>query len=107
MSLASGLGFVLREAEVPVAPETERVCAKLSIDPLKLIGSGALLLAVENGKERVVRTALESICGTAVVGRFSATGRVLIRKDGRKQGLRSAPEDELWRVLGRTGLGRH
>jgi len=101
MSLASGLGFTLEEKSVPVAPETRAICGHLSLDPLKLIASGSILLAVKAGREREVLSALK---GTKVtrVGRFVKKERVLIRASGEEVHVREAPEDELWRALGDT-----
>ena len=107
MSLASGLGFELEERKVPVAPETRDLCRRRRIDPLKLIGSGALLFAVEKGKEAKVSRALSTLCKVSSVGRFTKAGRILIRKDGSRRSLLEAPEDELWRVLARTSGRRH
>jgi hydrogenase maturation factor len=101
MSLASGLGFELKEADVPVAPETARLCKKLAMDPLKLIGSGSLLLSVERGKEAEVIEALSPV-RASMVGNFTRAGRVLRRRDGTRSRLSEAPEDELWRALGRA-----
>jgi hydrogenase expression/formation protein HypE len=102
MSLASGVGFALEEKAVPVAPETRSICNHLSLDPLKLIASGSILLSVKKGKEEEVRSALK---GTRVtrVGEFVRRKRVLIRSNGDEIPLDSAPEDELWRALRRTG----
>jgi hydrogenase maturation factor len=102
MSLASGLGFELEERKVPVAPETKDLCRRRRIDPLKLIGSGALLLAVEEGKVARVTRALSSICKVSSVGRFTKAGRIVVKKDGSRKSLREAPEDELWRALGQA-----
>lgn len=101
LSYASGVGFTLREATVPVAPETEEVCRILSVDPLRLIGSGSLLMAVEQGAEAEVERALAGICKVTRVGEFRKGGRVSIRSDGSEYYLKEAPKDELWRVLGR------
>ncbi len=100
MSLASGLGFVLREGSVPVAPETREICSRTSVDPMRLIGSGSLLLAVERGKEARVKEALKGACRVTEVGQFTNGRRLLVHKDGRETRLRSAPEDELWRIFG-------
>lgn len=102
MSLASGLGFELDEAKVPVSPKTEGVCKRLGLDPLRLIGSGALLLAVEKGREAEVEDALLNICRVSRVGTFRKRGRALLRKDGKMEILVEAPEDELWRALARV-----
>ncbi len=102
MSLASGLGFALDEKSVPVASETRQLCDSLSLNPLRLIGSGSLLLAVESGKEARVARALEPVCQVTRIGDFRKGKRVLRNRDGREVIVRSAPEDELWRALGRT-----
>lgn len=101
MSLASGLGFELKESSVPVAPETKTVCGRLGLDPLKLIGSGSLLISVRNGKEEKVQSALSGVCEVTAVGHFTRRKRVLLRADGSESKVLSAPEDELWRVLSR------
>jgi hydrogenase maturation factor len=101
MSLASGLGFMLEEAAVPVAPETREICDALSIDPLRLIGSGSLLLAVEPGAEAEVEGALRGVCKVTRIGSFVKDRRSVVGRDGSTRELKSAPQDELWRVLAR------
>jgi hydrogenase maturation factor len=101
MSFASRIGFLLREAAVPIAPETTEVCRRLSIDPLRLIGSGSLLLAVEHGAETEIEEALRSICRVSPIGEFRRGRRVMVQRDGSRRLVKEAPEDELWRVLAR------
>ena len=105
MSLASGIGFRLLEAAVPIAPITREVCRKLSLDPLKLIGSGSLLLAVAKGSEEVVKRALSPTRVTKI-GEFRKGRRVLVRRAGIESVVREAPEDELWRALGGSSRRR-
>ena len=100
MSVASGIGFRLMEAAVPVAPVTRRVCKELSLDPLKLIGSGSLLLAVAKGSEDAVKRALGPTMVTKI-GEFRRGRRALVTVAGIESVVGNAPEDELWRVLGR------
>lgn len=107
MSLASGLGFELEAKRVPVAEETKKLCRRMSMDPLKLIGSGALLIAVANGSERKVTEAISSISRVTPVGRFTERGRILVAADGRRQRVNAAPEDELWRVFSKSSGRRH
>jgi hydrogenase maturation factor len=99
MSLASGLGFELWEREVPVAQETREVCRRFTVDPLKLIGSGSLLIAVPRNRIEKVQRAVRRVARVTEVGRFTAKGRVLVKKDGERQTVRSAPTDELWKNL--------
>ncbi len=102
MSLASGLGFELWEKEIPVARETLVMCDRLRLDPLKLIGSGSLLIAASQRNKGRVRRALRGITPVAEVGRFTRSGRHLHAKDGRLRAVKAAPEDELWRTLARS-----
>jgi hydrogenase maturation factor len=99
MSLASGLGFELHEGLVPLAPETSAICRQFAVDPLKLIGSGSLLLAVEPGAEARVKEALSPVCQVTEVGQFLRGRRTLVKKGGEKVIVKEAPEDELWRFL--------
>jgi hydrogenase maturation factor len=102
MSRASGLGFRVEEKLVPVAPETRRVCEALSLDPLKLIWSGSLLLAVRSGEEGKIESALGRNFGATKIGVFTEGERTLVRPGGKELRIRRAPEDELWRALGRA-----
>ncbi len=106
MSLASGIGFLVEEGLVPVAPKTKELCRKFGIDPLKLIGSGALLLSVSRGRENEVEKALSPICRATKIGKFTGRGRILVRGDGRRERMHEPPEDELWRTLSRMAGSR-
>ena len=105
MSRASNLGFELREREIPVAPETAAICSALKLDPLRLISSGALLVAVEPGREgEVIRAASRAGSGATVIGRFRRGRRTLLRADGAAEDISDAPSDEIWKVVGKQGL---
>jgi hydrogenase expression/formation protein HypE len=101
MSVASRLGFLLDESAVPVATETRAVCGELSVDPLRLIGSGSLLIAVPEESEGQVEDALGPVCKVTRVGEFRTRGRKVLRTGGIEEVVREAPVDELWRVLSR------
>jgi hydrogenase expression/formation protein HypE len=107
MSLAAGLGFELEERWVPVSPLTRALCRRLNIDPLKLIGSGALLLSVARGGEEAVAESLSHICKATVIGTFTKGGRHLIDLNGGRVKVPSAPEDELWGALRRSSGRDH
>lgn len=98
MAKASGLGLEVDEARIPVSPDTGTICRKLGVDPLKLISSGTLLVAVRKGSEGDVRRAVEGSGSEATaVGRFTA-GKVLMRQGGRLLEIRGPPKDEIWRL---------
>lgn len=103
MSLASRLGFVLKESAVPVARETREICSMFSLDPLKLIGSGSVLMAVQKGHEEQVKEALRGVCEVTSIGEFTSGRRILVRGNGRVTVVRSAPVDELWKMFRRPG----
>lgn len=56
---AAGLGAVINETAIPLSNEGEAMCRALGLDPLGVITSGALLLAVAPEGEERVRRALE------------------------------------------------
>jgi hydrogenase maturation factor len=99
MAAAAGIGVKVDAGRVPVLPETAAICGYLRIDPLGLIGSGALLVAAPDA----VRTA-GAIAGAGVqvkeIGRFVPRDRLIVR-DNREMPLTPPASDELWRVLAR------
>jgi hydrogenase expression/formation protein HypE len=105
MSYASNLGFELQEERIPLARETTYVCSRLGLDPLRLISSGTLLLAVKKGAEDEVSEAVRS-AGSRVtaVGRFRRGERVLVRADGKREIIGSPPTDELWKLVDAKGM---
>jgi len=100
MSVASGVGFEVHEARIPVHPVTKKVASALSVDPLRLIASGSLLISVDGGAADVVAHALSSakVRATAI-GRFGGTKRVLLRRSGRREEVDETVQDELWKFM--------
>src|SRR2546430_12411535 len=58
MAEASDLGIEVWAEKIPVAPATQVICLTLRLDPLKLMSSGTLLVAVERSKRWSVKKAL-------------------------------------------------
>jgi hydrogenase maturation factor len=99
MAYASGLGFRINTDRIPVAKETELICRRLRIDPLRLISSGALLLAVAPTKEQAFRRVLRDIrVPAARIGRFTSGRRLLIHRGGRQEEILEGVTDELWKI---------
>ncbi len=94
---ASGCGVRVDADAVPVPPETRAVCAALGIDPLGLIGSGAMLMATADPKSLLAALAAAGI-PAAVIGQLTAGPREVVRA-GRTSALAPLERDELWRVL--------
>jgi HAD superfamily hydrolase (TIGR01509 family) len=91
MAIASGLAIDVQREAIPVLPETATICADLGIDPLGLIGSGALLAGCdEAGRSEVEAAFTEEGVPFSWIGRAVAT-------DGGASGSRLPrfPRDEL------------
>ncbi|HWQ97597.1 MAG TPA: AIR synthase family protein [Clostridia bacterium] len=79
--------------KIPVLPETRALCAALSLDPLRLIGSGSLLIACRDG-EALCAALIESGIPAAVIGRAIEGTQSFV--DGEPLGEPHA--DELYRM---------
>jgi len=99
MAAASGLRIEARREDIPLRPETAAICSDLSIDPLGLIGSGALLVGCDaNGRGEV--EAAMAAAGTP----FQWIGRAV---DSGRSGtivLPRFPRDELLKASALAGI---
>jgi hydrogenase expression/formation protein HypE len=94
---ASDVGYDVEAAAVPILEETRQVCAAFGADPLRLISSGALLIACSD-PERMVRGLGEHGITATRIGRVTERERTLV-VDGQRQQVGPVPRDELWRIL--------
>lgn len=97
IAAASGLGVLLEADCVPVLSETRAICDVLGIDPLALIGSGALLAATPEPDRTAAAIAAAGVTATVVA--TLGTGDRRVRRAGREESLAPPARDELWRVL--------
>jgi len=73
---ASGLRVETSPDRIPVLPETSALCGDLGIDPLGLIGSGALLVGCKDRGRELLGTALAELgVPLAWIGRAVRDGR--------------------------------
>jgi hydrogenase expression/formation protein HypE len=96
-----GLGLQVIRERIPVFPETKTICNALSLDPLKLIASGALLIAVTPDGTDSVRRAIEATgIPVAVIGevRPSSEG-ITIMTNGNIEPLTPTVRDEIARAF--------
>ena len=98
---AAGVGLEVDEAAVPVLPETRTLCNRLELDPLGLIASGALLMAVAAGDAAAILGALEEAgIAAARIGRVVGRERGIVLQ--RATGERPLPRferDEIARLF--------
>ena len=98
----ASLGFWVIREHIPVFPETSTICSALALDPLRLIASGALLIAVAPDGADSVRMAIEAT-GVPVVMigevRSSNEGTTIVT-NGAVEPLAPPLRDEIARAFG-------
>ena len=101
LALASGLGLIVDEARLDILPETALLCAEFGLDPLGLIASGSLLMAMApEDSPRVVEALRKAGIAASVIGRVvdRAEGLQLIRH-GKPEPLPAFERDEIARLF--------
>ncbi len=102
MADASGVGFIVDRGALMIHEETRRICQTLGIDPLNLIASGAMLIAVDRTRANSVIEVLQKAGISAnIIGRLveDSNLRNIIEPDGSIHPLPQPKEDALWNAL--------
>jgi len=97
----SGLGLSVIREQISVFPETDAICAALALDPLKLIASGALLIAVApDGTDAVLKAIRATGVPVAAIGevRPSDDGLTIVTR-GSAEPLAPPDRDEIARAF--------
>ena len=97
---ASGVRLRVDLDRVPIRPETDRLCRHFGIDPLGLIGSGALLVAIPPSRVAALLGAWRrsAVIGH-VIGRFEPGRGVAARRHGRPVPFPWVAQDEIVKAL--------
>ncbi|AKA71744.1 AIR synthase family protein [Clostridium scatologenes] len=91
---ASNLGFRVYKEKMPISNITQKICRKYSIDPLRLISSGSMLITTKNG-DRLVDVLKEQGIEASIIGKIVKQKGILIEGHIEKEVL--PPErDELF-----------
>lgn len=109
MAEASQKGITIYKERIRVAPETKAICDAFEIDPLKTMGSGALLIAAEKRKAgEIVSSLKEMNVEASIIGEVTPIeeGRWILCGDGRKDELLPQDQDHVYKVLDKYGLGK-
>jgi hydrogenase maturation factor len=101
MAAASGLGATVREEAIAVLPETRRLCEAASLEPLGLLASGALLIAVaEEACQRTLDALSDAGVEAARIGSMvKREAGVIIYAHARAAPVPRFARDELARFL--------
>jgi hydrogenase maturation factor len=98
MAEASGCGVDVQVERIPVREATRAICRALGADPLRLIASGALLIACPDGQRMAEMLGQHGIAATPI-GQFTPETPRLVWSDGRAEPLGAPGRDELYRLL--------
>ncbi|MBT8331430.1 MAG: HAD hydrolase-like protein [Deltaproteobacteria bacterium] len=86
LSIAGGHKIKVSMNQIPVYPETQKICDLLDIDPLGLIGSGSLLICCHSSEypklmQRIEAAGIEIAC----IGEVLGSGQGIQAYKGKKQ----------------------
>ena len=101
LASASGVGFDIDAAAIPILTECRRICDALALDPLGLIASGSLLAAVSPGSaDAVVRALSQDGISASVIGVANdSAGQITLRSQSGVSEFPRFPRDELARFF--------
>ena len=102
MADAANLGVKVFEDKIPIFEETWEICRFFNIDPLQLIGSGALLISADPRlANRILMNLRDEGVNAEIIGEFldDPEQRILVKADGRVEKLIRPISDHLWIAL--------
>lgn len=99
MAAASGLGVRLEADNIPLLPETRKLCEALHVDPLRALASGSLLIAVATEEATALLDFLqaEGLIARAV-GQFTEQKDYVLVQRGLVYPLQANTHDEITRI---------
>lgn len=104
LTIASGTGAVIDMEKIPYYKETEQICTLYNINPLGLIASGALLIALDpKDSKKVIATLDKNSVECTRIGKLTekSEGLKLLKKDKLSK-MPIFKTDEITRVLSRV-----
>ncbi len=102
MSIASNLGFEMDAESIPIDESTRVICDEMMVDPLKLLGSGSLLICCSNEDESKIMERLSNQKTKCTkIGRLVSKrrGRTITSNNKRTRVVKDFVQDELWSIL--------
>jgi len=102
MAEAAGVGLKVDRASIPIPDETRQICGALGVDPLKLLGSGALLITAQPGEaEKIMEALTKEGIKASVIGEVTplSEGRLLVDEKGSHESIEAVDQDEIYRIL--------
>lgn len=93
---AAKVGFVIDNDALPILDITKKVCNYFSIDPLRLISSGSMLITCKNGEDLIKELEANNIKAT-IVGKIEESKK-FIRRNGKLEEVEKPERDELFKI---------
>jgi len=106
LATASSVGLAVREAAIPVLPCTEAVCRAAALEPLGLLASGALLIALPAAHcDALLARLAEADIAAACIGAVTqeSAGVIMEGLSGGREPLPQFARDEVARFLAPQG----
>jgi len=97
MCHASGCGAKVYKNRIPVLNETKLICEHFNIDPYRLISSGCMLIACENG-DKLAGELLNCGIEAAVIGKITGEKNILLSTENGDLIIPPPESDELYKV---------
>ena len=98
MASVSGVGLDINLKKIPIRQETVEICEFFDINPYKLYGGGALLIAAFDGNH-IVREIQKAGGDAVIIGAATdSNDRVLIQGEERRF-LETAQTDEIYKIF--------
>ncbi|HZJ76558.1 MAG TPA: AIR synthase family protein [Oscillospiraceae bacterium] len=96
---ASDVGIEIYEDNINIKRETVEICRTLSIDPMKLISSGVMVMTIsENKKDLLIEAFDKEGIELTEIGKITDMERVVI-KGGKRRQLSPPDVDELYKIM--------
>ena len=105
MADAANLGVHIEQDQIAIKPETAKICHHFKIDPIQLIGSGALLIAAHPNKaQTIIENLNQQQIQAAIIGEFlpEKSQRTITLSNGKTETLPRPSSDHLWQALTRN-----
>lgn len=96
VAVCSGTGVEVYVDKIPILDCTKKICSELNVNPLRLISSGSMIIAIENGEDLVNELNKNGI-KAAVIGKFTDEGLYTL-ENGIRKPLDEPSTDELYTV---------
>lgn len=98
VTVGSNKGCIVYEDKFPFIKETLEITEKLSLDPLRLISSGSMLIGTDKGEELEEAFKKEGI-PLHYIGEVTEGDLILVKRDGKKVKINPPQRDEIYRLF--------